>query len=189
MFNKVKTIGFLSVGLLVMLLGTKAEAHYVYASGTYYYHSVGCEATIGSLSNPPDPLIVECVVTAVRVDARCPDLSIVSLPIQVSLTAQVQIVPGQTQVEVIVPDTSLLNNGNIIIACGGTPNAVLIRDMVSTVTIQCVGPSASCPAPLVTTGTATATCTLPYDFGDYPPPITPPFWEFNCTPPVVTHIY
>jgi len=189
MFNRVKTIGLLGVGLLAMLLGTKAEAHYAYASGRYYSHSIGCEATIGSLSNPPDPLIVGCVVTTVRVDARCPDLSIVSLPIEVSLTAQVQINPGQTVVEVTAPDTSLLTNGNIVIACGGTPSAVLIRDMVSTVTIQCVGPSASCPAPLVTTSTATATCTLPYDFGGYPPPTTPPFWEFNCTDPIVTHVY
>jgi hypothetical protein len=188
MFKRVKTIGLLGVGLLAML-GTKAEAHYIFVNGKWVWHSVGCQSTIGDLPNPPDPLIAKCDVITIQVDARCPDLSIVSVLIEESLTAQKQIPPGLTTFEVIVPVVSLLNNGNIVIACGGTPNAILIRDMVSTVTIQCVGPSASCPAPLVTTSTKKARCWLPYDFGDYPPPSTPPSGSLPARIPQIRYCH
>jgi hypothetical protein len=135
MFKRVKTIGLLDFGLLAML-GTKAEAHYMYVNGKWVYHSVGCQATIGSLSDPPDPLAVECVVNTAVVETLCPDLSIVSLPIQVSLVAQVLIAPGQAQTEVIVPDAPLLDV-NLNPSCGNsTLTAVLIRNMASK--IQCI---------------------------------------------------
>jgi|GEM_PF-2182758 len=67
MFNRVKTIGLLGVGLLAML-ATKAEAHYMYARGNYYYHSVGCEATIGSVPVPSDRLEVKCRLVTVTED-------------------------------------------------------------------------------------------------------------------------
>lgn len=183
MFNKVKIIGLTVVGLLAML-GTQAEASYTYVNGQWVYHSVGCQVTIGSLPNPPDPLAVGCVVTTAQVDALCPNLSIVSLPIQVSLSAQQLLDPGVTQVEVVVSDSPLLNYGNIVNACGGSAaTAALIRNMVSTVTIQCIGPSASCPAPLLTTSTAAATCTLPTQFNlnNYPNNLPPNGTPFNCT--------
>jgi hypothetical protein len=45
MFKRVKTIGLLGIGLLAML-GTKAEAHYMYVNGKWVYHSIGCQADL-----------------------------------------------------------------------------------------------------------------------------------------------
>jgi hypothetical protein len=167
MFKRIKTIGLTLVGLLAML-GTKAEAHYYYYNGYWYYDSVGCDVTIGSLPTTPDPLDVVCVVTTTQVEALCPlpQPHVVSLSIQVILSAQQHLVPapGQAQahVQVVVSDTPLLSNPDILAACSNsTPTAVLIRKLASTVTIQCEGPSSSCLAPLLTTSTATATCTFP----------------------------
>ena len=187
MFKRIKTIGLTLVALLAML-GTKAEAHYMYAGGDWYYHSVGCQATIGSLLNPPDPLAVQCVVTTALVETLCSDLSIVSLPIQVSLSAQVQIPPGQTQVEVLVSDSPLLNP-TVNNACGSlVPIDVLIRNFASVVTIsKCVG--LGCLVQLVTS-TAAATCTLPagYNLVNYPANLPPDGTPFTCTNPVIVHV-
>ncbi len=162
MFKRVKTIGLLGVGLLAML-GTKAEAHYVYANGRWYYHSVGCEVEIGSLPNPRDDVIVKCAVTTVEVEAKCSNGSITDpLSIEVLLTDQEELEAGQTEVEVIVDDDSLRSNSSIVSECGGIADDVLIRSMASTVTIQCVGPSATCGLlSLVPTSIAVAACTLP----------------------------
>lgn len=188
MFKRIKTIGLILVALLAML-GTKAEAHYMYVNGEYYYHSVGCQATIGSLSNPPDPLAVQCVVTTAQVETLCQDLSIVSLPIQLSLSAQVQIPPGQTQVEVLVSDSPLLNPA-VNNTCGNlAPIAALIRNMASTVTIsQCVG--SDCSVRLVTS-TAQAQCALPagYNLSNYPANLPPDGTPFTCTAPVTVHVF
>ena len=163
MFKRVKTIGLLGVGLLTML-GTKAEAHYMYVNGKWVWHSVGCPVTIGDIPSSPDPGIVICDVNTVQVEAECPDGSITQpLSIQVSLTAQEQLDPGQSYVEVIVDDEPLRFHSTIISACGSYASDVLIRNMTSTVTIQCVGSigDPTCSAPLLTTSTAVATCELP----------------------------
>lgn len=190
MFKRVKTIGLLSVGLLAML-ATKADAHYMYVSGNYYYHSVGCQATIGSLPNPPDPLAVGCVVNTVQVETLCPDLSIVSLPIQANLVAQVKIPPGQTEVEVIVSDNPLLNPG-LNNACGTlSPIAVLIRNMASTITVfRCVGLVVDPCLVRLPTSTATALCELPaqFNFDNYPENLPPDGTPFTCTDPVIVHV-
>ena len=71
MSKTVKTIGLLGLTLLAML-GTTAEAHYTYVRGKYYYHSVGCDVTIGSLPVHPDRLEVKCQVHATQVELLCP---------------------------------------------------------------------------------------------------------------------
>lgn len=198
MCKTVKTIGLLGVGLLAML-GTKAEAHYMYVNGDWVYHSIGCQATIGSLLNPPGPLVEECVVNTAMVETLCPDLSIVSLPIQVSLVAQVLMAPGQTQAEVIVSDAPLLDV-NLNPSCGdSTPTDVLILNMNSTISIfQCVGPVVAPCSVRLLTSTAAAQCELPAQFNldNYPENLPPDGTPYTCTnsinsllPPVVTHIY
>ncbi len=187
MIKRVTKIGLLGIALLAMF-GTKAEAHYMYAHGDWVYHSVGCQVTIGSLATPPDPLVVNCLVVTAMVESLCPDQSIVSLALQVNLVAQVQTTPGQTQVEVPVSDSPLLNPG-LNNACGSVaPVAVLIRNMASTVTIsKCVG--VGCLVQLVTS-TAVATCTLPpgYSLANYPANVPPDGTPFTCTTPVVVHV-
>lgn len=190
MFKRIKTIG-LTLGGLLAMLGTQAEAHYVYMHGDYYYHSVGCEATIGSLPNPPDPLVVGCVVATVQVETLCPDLSIVSLPLQVSLTNQVQIPPGQTEVEVPVSDDPLLSL-DLNDACGAlAPIAALIRNFAPTVTIsKCAGLLGNPCSVLLVTSTATSLCALPsqYNLDNYPENLPPAGTPFTCTNPLIVHV-
>jgi hypothetical protein len=187
MFKRVKLSGLLGVALLAML-GTKAEAHYMYVDGEYYYHSVGCQVTIGSLASPPDPLACGCLVVTAQVETLCPDLSIVSLPIQLNLSNQVLIPPGQTQVEVPVSDKPLLDPA-VNTACGGVaPIAALIRNFASTVTIsKCFG--LGCLVKLVTS-TAVTTCTLPalYDLVNYPANLPPDGAPFTCASPIIAHV-
>jgi hypothetical protein len=187
MFKRVKLSGLLGVALLAML-GTKAEAHYMYVDGEYYYHSVGCQVTIGSLASPPDPLAVGCLVVTAQVETLCPDLSIVKLPIQLNLSNQVLIPPGQTQVEAIVSDSPLLDP-TVNNACGGVaPIAALIRNFVGTVTIsKCSG--LGCLVKLMTS-TAVSTCTLSasYDLVNYPAHLPPDGTPFTCASPIVTHV-
>lgn len=188
MFKRIKTAGLLVISLFTVFAGN-AEAHYIYVGGEYIYHSVGCQVTIGSIPNPPDPLAVSCVVTTATVETLCPDQSIISLPIQLSLSSQLQVPAGQTQVEVTVSDNPLLdplvNN-----ACGGaTPLNALIRGFASVVTIsKCSGPG--CPVQLVTS-TAASTCTLPpqYDLLNYPLNLPPDGTTFNCSSPIVVHLF
>jgi hypothetical protein len=195
MFKRVKTIGLLGIGLLAML-GTKAEAHYMYVNGKWVYHSIGCQATIGSLSDPPDRLVVECVVDTAVVETLCPDMSIVSLPIQVRLVAQVLITPGQAQVEevkveVIVSDAPLLNV-NLNPSCGdSTPTDVLIRNMDSTISIfQCAGPVGDPCSVRLLTSIAAAQCELPAKFklDNYPKNLPPDGTRYTCTYPVIEHV-
>jgi hypothetical protein len=187
MFKRVKTIGLLGVALLAML-GTKTEAHYMYVGGDWVYHSVGCQVTIGSLASPPDPLAVGCLVVTAQVETLCPDQSIVSLPLQLNLSALVQILAGQTQVEVPVSDNPLLDP-TVNTACGGvTPIDALIRNFASTVTIsKCFG--SGCLVKLVTS-TAVTTCTLPalYDLLSYPAHLPPDGTAFTCASPIITHV-
>jgi hypothetical protein len=197
MFRTVKTIGLLSVGLLAML-GTKAEAHYMYVHGKWVYHSIGCQATIGSLLDPPGPLVEECVVNTAMVETRCSDRSIVIFPIEVTLVAEVLIPPGQPQAEVVVSDDPLLDV-NLNPACGdSTPTDVLILNMNSTISIfQCVGPVVAPCSVRLLTSTAAAQCELPAQFNldNYPENLPPDGTPYTCTdptnsllPPVVLHI-
>ena len=190
MFKSVKTIAL--VGLLAML-GTKAEAHYMYYDGRYYYHSVGCEVTIGDLPSSPDPVAVHCLVATLKLETLCPDESIVSSLLQVNLSAQELLDAGETQVEVLVSDSPLLNP-NINNACGSsTPTDILIRKMASTVTIsQCASLVGHPCSVLVTTSTAATTCELSedYDLEDYPNNLPPDGTEFSCTdPPTIVHVF
>jgi len=179
MFKRVKTIGLLGVGLLAMLLGTKAEAHYMYVSGKYYSHSVGCYVEIGTAS-PSNRWEVECRVNAIMVELLCPDESKVTLDLYppISLSAHVKKSAGETSAEVLVDDSSLLNLG----ACG--PERALVRNMVGTVTIyMCNGKGKDPCSSRLKTSTAMSTCFLPkgYSIYDYPPP-DPEFpWQFTCT--------
>lgn len=167
MFKRIKTIGLLGIGLLAML-GTKAEAHYVYYNGHWYYHSVGCQVEIGSMETAP--ATVKCVVTPTLVETLCTDLSIVTgLTITgFSIEAQVQEIEpdnGQATVEVSIdPDDDALLQEVINLyplVCGGTPIDALIRSMASTVTIyKCVGSSDPCSS-LLLTYTKNVTCALP----------------------------
>jgi hypothetical protein len=192
MFKRVKTIGLTLVGLLAML-GTKVEAHYMYVSGEWVYHSVGCIAEIESVSDPATvPASVECVVATVQVETLCPDLSIVSSPIEVSLIAQAPITldniitEGRAQVEVIVPDTPLLNLSIVQNACitiGSTPIAVLIRHIESTVNVlECIGPLCLVRQ-LSSTFEEPVQCELPaqFNFGNHDGA------AFICTDPVIEH--
>lgn len=188
MFKQIKTAGLLSMGLFALFAG-KADAHYMYIGGEYYYHSVGCEAIIGSIPNPPDPLSVGCVVTTATVETLCPDHSIVSLPIQLSLSAQLQVPPGQSQVEVTVSDNPLLDP-LVNTACGGAaPLDALIRSFASVVTISKCS-SLGCLVQLVTS-TAASTCNLPaqYDLLNYPLNLPPDGITFNCSSPIVVHLF
>ena len=188
MFKGINTAGLLGIGLLAGL-ASNAEAHYIYVDGEYIYHSVGCQATIGSIPAQPDPLVVGCVVTTGTVETLCPDHSIISLPIQLSLSNQVQIPPGQTQVEVVVSDNPLLDP-DVNNACGGaTPLDALIRSFASVVTIsKCSGPG--CTVQLVTS-TAASSCSLPtqYDLLNYPLSIPPDGTLFTCSSPIVVHSF
>jgi hypothetical protein len=75
MSKTVKTIGLLGLALLAML-GTKAEAHYIYANGRWIYHSVGCIAELESVLDPATvPSSVECVVNTKWVETLCQDPS------------------------------------------------------------------------------------------------------------------
>jgi hypothetical protein len=190
MFKRVKTIGLLGVGLLAML-GTKTEAHYMHVNGKWVYHSIGCQATIGSLSDPPDRLAVVCEVTTAVVETLCPDLSIVSLPIQVTLSAERQIAPGKTKVEVIVSDAPLLDV-DLNPSCGdSTPIDVLIRNMDSTISVfQCAGPVGDPCSVRLLTSTAAAQCELPAQFNldNYPKNLPPDGTPFTCTYPVIEHV-
>lgn len=187
MSKSLKMLGLLGVTLLAML-GTQSEAHYMYVRGDYYYHSVGCDVTIGSLASPPDPVAVQCLVVTAQVETLCPDLSIVNLPLQLNLSAQTQLSAGQTRVEVIVSDSPLLDpTANS--ACGGvTPTAALIRSFASTVTIsKCSG--LGCAVKLVTS-TAATTCTLPatFDLTSYPANLPPDGTAFTCSSPIIVHV-
>ncbi|CAN5732109.1 hypothetical protein BH18PSE1_BH18PSE1_06460 [soil metagenome] len=178
MFKRVKTIGLLGVGLLAMLLGTKAEAHYMYVSGKYYSHSVGCYVEIGTAS-PSNRWEVECQVNATIVELLCPDESTVTLDLYppVSLSAHVKKSAGETSAEVLVDDSSLLNLG----ACG--PERALVRNMVGTVTIyMCNGTGKDPCSSRLKTSTAMSTCFLPEEYSIYAYPPDPEFpWEFTCT--------
>lgn len=187
--KRFKAAGLLGIFLPLLVVPTISEAHYIYVGGEYYYHSVGCQATIGSLPVHPDPLSVGCVVTTATVDTLCPDLSIVSLPIQLSLGAQVQIPPGQTSVEVLVSDNPLLDPLVNTACAGATPLDALIRSFTSVVTIaKCSGPN--CEVQLVTS-TAASSCTLPvqYDLLNYPLNLPPDGATFTCSSPIVAHIF
>lgn len=178
MFKRIKTIGLTLVGLLAML-GTKAEAHYMYAGGDWYYHSVGCQATIGDLPTNPDPLRVTCTLDVLQVELLCPDMTTVSLNFnlgEIILKDYIDIPAGQTEAEVLVDDDSLLN----LAGCTGEPIHALIRNMASTVTIS---------VPPLVTSTATATCTLPdeYSIFEYNSPLFDP-WVFDCTDPIIAHV-
>jgi len=195
MFNRVKTIGLLGVGLLAML-ATKAEAHYMYARGNYYYHSVGCEATIGSVPVPSDRLEVKCRLVTVTedpitgevlppVEVLCQDQSIVTLPDPVSLVVQVITDPGETHVEVII------SNSPFKYLCGGNdPTAVLIHNFSSTITIsKCTGSLLDpCSLLLETSIATTPRCMLPtegnYDIHNLPPGGT----QYDCEAPLIVHV-
>ena len=187
MSKTVKTIGLLGLTLLAML-GTTAEAHYTYARGTYYDHSVGCDVTIGSVPYPPDRLEVKCQVHATQVELLCPGnvteiLNLVNSPLR--LVADVQIDPGQTQVEVFVDDSPLL-----LMSCSGSQPSLnaLIRNMVSTVTIsKCASLFGNPCSVRLVTSTAVAGCGLPADFNfdNLPPDYT----EYTCTVPIKVHVF
>jgi len=185
MFKSVKTIGLTLVGLLAML-GTKAEAHYMYANGHYYYHSVGCEITqFDSMPTTFWGWGATCAVITTKVDALCPNSFIASLQIQVVLAPMTAIyLPGQAlPVEVIVDDSPLKVHPSIVSACGGSnANAVLIQNMISTITVfLCDGVGPCLPfTPLdPVTSTVTASCGLPlgYSPNNLPPDRTP----YTCT--------
>ncbi len=191
MFNRVKTICVLGVGLLAMLLGTTAEAHYTYVRGKYYYHSVGCDATIGSLPVHPDPLEVKCQVDATRVELLCPGNVPEILNFEISplrLVADVQIPPGQTQVEVLVDDSPLL------MSCSGSQPSfnALVRNMISMVTISKCASLVGHPCLVrLVTGTAIAQCELPaqFNFDNYPENLPPDGTQYTCTDPIKVHVY
>ena len=191
MLKRVKTIGLTLVGLLVML-GTKAEAHYMYANGQWVSHSVGCQITeldsVGTAS-----WAAACTVIPTKVDVRCQNLSILnSLTISgVTLVGptilNLQGQPPVAGVEVTVDDAPLLELGTVVNACllyGSTPKDVLIREMVSTVSIFKCDSLLGCLV-LLLTGTAAAECTLStyYDL-DNPPNGA----AFTCTEPVKVHL-
>ncbi|OOO03723.1 MAG: hypothetical protein USCGTAYLOR_00002 [Chromatiales bacterium USCg_Taylor] len=163
---------------MVAMLGVEAEAHYMYVSGRYYYHSIGCYAEIGTRF-PPNRWEVECQVNATRVELLCPDGSTVTLNLDtpVSLSAHVQKSAGKKSAEVLVDDSSLLNLG----ACA--PERALVRNMVGTVTIyMCNGTGKDPCSSRLKTSTAMSTCSLPegYSIYDYSPP-DPEFpWQFTC---------
>jgi hypothetical protein len=199
MFSRIQMVGFLGAGLIA-LLGTKADAHYMYASGRYIYHSVGCIAEIEAVPNPAvSPAVVECIVVTAVVETLCQDASgnryPVIAPLQVSLSAQASIVPanvtaGLAEVEVVVPDSPLLNV-NLNLSCtSATPIAVLIRNMAPTVTVfRCVGSIAGPCAVRLMTSTATALCELPaqYSLDNYPANLPPDGTPFACTDPLIVH--
>lgn len=202
MFNRVKTIGLLGVGLLAMLLGTKAEAHYMYANGKYYSHSVGCQATIGSVPVHPDPLDVKCQVYATKVELLCPGEVVEYLNFEQSplslVTSHVQIPAGQTQVDVLVDDSPIRN------LCDCDPPGcdplqdikALVRNMVATVTIsKCASPVGDPCSVLLVTSTAAATCEFPAlfnTFANYPAQgteyVDPPNTN-TCTVPIKVHVH
>ncbi|MDQ2693872.1 MAG: hypothetical protein M3Z21_00575 [Pseudomonadota bacterium] len=196
MYKRTKTISLMAAALPAML-AMNAEAHYMYANGRWYYHSVGCQAEIESMDAAPAS--VKCVVIAELVETLCQypgGLAYpVSLPLQVSLDAQALIEPdseGRATVEVVIPDAPLLD---VVLnldpsPCGAssTPVAVLIRNMASTVSVsKCVGSVLSPCSVRLLTSTATASCALPaeYTFASLPPPGT---W-FSCPNPVIVHVF
>jgi len=190
MFKRIKVIGLTLVGLLAML-GTQAEAHYMYVDGRYYYHSVGCGVTIGSVPTPPDPFAVTCAVVTTQVETLCPGGSIVGALLQVNVSAQV-LDPGETEVDVLVDDAPLLD-GDVNNACGGSdPTDVLIREMATTVTIsKCVSLVGDPCSVLLLTSTAVATCELSedYDLEDYPDNLPEVGTDYTCTdPPTIVHV-
>jgi len=201
MFKKLNTIGLLGAGLLAML-GSKAEAHYMYANGRWVYHSVGCISEIEPVSDPATyPAAVGCTVTTAQVETLCQDGSgfvyPVSLSLQLTLDALAAIVPanvtgGQAEVEVVVPDAPLLNV-NLNPSCvNATPIAVLIRSMASTITVfRCVGLLGDPCLVRLVTSTAEALCELPaqFSFDNYPENLPPDGTPFSCTEPVVVHVY
>ncbi len=201
MVNRVKTIGLTLVGLFTMLLGAQAEAHYMYVNGTYYYHSVGCEATVGSTE--VDPWTVDCAVATTLVETLCQrNGSFVYPPvlsqIQLNLVAQGPIVQNNaTQVEAIVSDAPLLNV-NLNLSCSiystplaiSTPAVVLIHNMASVLNVyQCA--SDSCAGENRTlTSTAATSCTLPLEFNlnHYPANLPPVGTQYNCVQPQILHV-
>ena len=189
MSKTVKTIGLLGLALLAML-GTTAEAHYTYARGTYYYHSVGCDVTIGSVAYPPDRLEVKCQVDATQVELLCPGNVTQILNFgnsQLRLVADAQLDPGETRVEVDVDDSPLLDSP-LLMTCDGSqpPLNVLIHSMVAKVTISKCASLVECLVPLVTE-TAVTGCVLPaqFNFDNLPPDYT----EYTCTAPFKVHVY
>lgn len=201
MFKSAKAIGISGVVLLVMLIA-EADAHYMYASGRWVYHSVGCIAEVESVSNPSTtPAVVECAVSTTLVETLCQDASgyvyPVTLPLQVGLSAAVPIAvehvsEGLAEVEVVVPDAPLLDI-NVNLACvGATPIDVMVRNMASTVTVsRCVGSILGpCEVRLVTS-TAEAVCELPpqFNFSNYPENLPPEGTPYSCTEPLVVHVF
>jgi hypothetical protein len=201
MSKTVKTIGLLGLALLAML-GTKAEAHYIYVNGRWIYHSVGCIAELESVLNPATvPSSVECVVNTGLVETLCQGpnglVHTVSLPIQVTLVSKALIAPGDVtgpglaEVEVIVPDAPLLNV-NLNPACvNSTPIAVLIHNMASTITVfRCVGLVADPCLVRLVTSTAEAQCELPAQFNleNYPANLPPDGTPFTCTDLISAHV-
>jgi hypothetical protein len=201
MFNRLKMIGLTLVGVLAILSGTRAEAHYMYVNGRYYYHSVGCEAAIASTE--ADPWTVDCAVATTLVETLCqrsgsfvypPVLS----PIQLHLVAQGPIAPNSSlQLEAIVSDAPLLNV-NLNLACSiystplavATPAVVLIHNLTSVLNVyQCT--SSSCSGEDRTlTSTASTSCTLPLQFNlqNYPANLPPVGTEYNCLSPQAFHV-
>jgi len=191
MFKRAKTIGLTLVGLLAML-GTKAEAHYMYANGEWVSHSVGCQITeldsVGTAS-----WAAACLVVPTKVDVRCQNLSIVnSLAISgVTLVGptilNLQGQPPAEGVEVTVDDAPLLEVSTVVNAClfyGSTPSDVLIREMESTISLFKCDSLVGCSV-LLLTGTAAAECSLStYYHLDNPPNGA----AFSCTEPVKVHL-
>lgn len=196
MSKRVKRVMTVMMVGLVAILGTKAEAHYMYVSGKYYYHSVGCEVTIGSVPVHPDPVEVKCQLITITqdpitgqilppVEVLCQNQNIITLPNPVSLVAQVLTDPGETHVEVIVSSSPFLQH----LCDGSDPTAVLIHNFASTITIsKCVGLFANPCSVLLPTSTATTLrCMLPteenYDIYNLPDDGTP----YTCSVPVSAH--
>lgn len=185
MFKSVRMIGLSLVGLFA-IFATKAEAHYMYAAGNYYYHSVGCEITAFD-SMPPTSWGWggTCAVITTKIDVLCPNSLLAGLEIQVVLPPRTAIYrPGQTlPVEMTVDDSPIKVHPSVVSACGGSnASAVLIQNMVSTITVFLCDQVAPC-LPLTpldpVTSIVTASCELPLGYGpdNLPPDGTP----YTCT--------
>ena len=176
---------------IVALMGIQAQAHYIYTSAGYLFHSFQCLADLKGVANPDTkPAEAECEAFVTQIDILClnPSGKIVSgsSATQATLINTEQLTPanltgkGKASTDIIIPDGALLNP-QYCINPNWIPVQVIIREATATQNIyKCIGDDPNPCDVRELASTTESLCVLPAQFNFNNPPIvgvTP----YNCT--------
>lgn len=194
MLKRVLIIGLL-LSVAAAMLGTRAEAHYIYVSGRLIKHSLLCSLDLKGVANPAtNPALSECVIEVHLLDILCRNPQNNNThpgraATQTVLIAEDQIDQsditgkGKAHVEILVEDDPLLNP-EFCVNPNWIPIEVLVREAtVHLNTFTCTDDACSTK---VLASTAQLDCVLPSEFNleNLPPVGTP----YQCTQTSSQHL-